>query len=280
MKLLSSVVGGIGLTLVASTLALGGCGGDKSAVGGTGGAADTGGAGNAGGGGGDVGGGSTGGAGGAGSTCAPKKVPESGMMTDFSEQTEGATADLTSKDVKWGTSTSLTGGTFIYQQEDADAPTGKVESGELHITATIAATHYNGFGFYFGPNCGSDATAFAGFQFDIGGTITGAAIDVQMQMTPDYPLNQDNKGACDYAASGQDMWSYCTNPHVSFSKITADAPFPETMTTVKVPWSELVGGNPVSAVDATQLLGIQLQFNCGDTDCPIDVKVDNLKFYL
>jgi hypothetical protein len=278
MNLLSSVFGGIGLALVVSTMALGGCGGDKSAVGGgSGGAAgNTGGSGNVG------GGATTGGASGGGATgCSPVKVPVSGMMTDFSEQAEGAIANVDNKDVKWGTSTSLTGGTFLYFPDgaDADAPIGVIEAGTLHITATIAPNDYNGFGFYFGPNCGSDATAFAGISFDIGGTITGAAVDVQVQMTPNYPLNDNSKGTCDYEAAGAAKWDYCTNPHVSLAKLMADAPFPETLTTVQVPWAELVGGNPQDAIDATQLLGIQLQFNCGDVACPIDVKIDNLKFY-
>jgi len=277
MKSLSSVFGGIGLALITTALALGGCGGDNSVVAGTGGgsAVNTGGTSNVG------GGGATGGASNGGATgCAPVTVPENALMTDFSTQTEGQQATIDTPSISWGTSTTLTGGTFLYHQEASDAPTGTITSGTLHLTATIAATHYNGFGFYFGPKCGSDASAYSGFQFEISGAITGAAMDIQVQMTPNYPLNDNDKGTCDYEAAGAEKWDYCTNPHVTLSAILGeDVPFPETPTTIQVPWSTLVGGNPVDAIDPTQLLGIQFQFNCGDVDCPIDVTLDNLSFY-
>jgi hypothetical protein len=35
----------------------------------------------------------------------------------------------------------------------------------------------------------------------------------------------------------------------------------------------------VAALDCGQLLGIQLQFNCGDTACTPNVTIDDLKFY-
>jgi hypothetical protein len=49
--------------------------------------------------------------------------------------------------------------------------------------------------------------------------------------------------------------------------------------TLQIPWTALVGGNPVSAIDKTQLLGFQIQFNCGSTACAPDITIDDMKFY-
>jgi hypothetical protein len=273
MKLLSSVIEGIGFAVVASAFALGACGGDKSTVGGGtgGGASDVGGSSS-------VGGGSNGGAatgGSTGTSSGPVKVP-SALMTDFSEITEGTTM---ASSIAWG-SKGLTGGTFTYQQDTGDTPVGTVTGGALNIAATVAAGHYAGVGLYFGPNGGSDASAFSGFAFDISGSLGGATVDVQMQMTPDYPLKESNKGTCDYVTAGYDstsMWNYCTNPHVELSSILAE--LTTTPATVKVPWSLLIGGNPVPEIDPTQLLGIQFQFNCGSPDCVVNINLDNITFY-
>jgi hypothetical protein len=59
--------------------------------------------------------------------------------------------------------------------------------------ATIAATRYNGFGFYFGPNCGRMPRLFW-VPIRHLWCVTGAAMDIQVQMTPNYPLNDNDKG--------------------------------------------------------------------------------------
>jgi len=282
MKLLSSVFGGMGLAVVTSMLTLSACGGDNSTViVNTGGAPSAGGSSSAGGGG-AVGGGSTGGTTSA-STCAPTKVPTNALMTDFSTDVPDGTVVNTAKpSFSWGTN-GLTGGTYVYGQTSTDAPTGTVTGGALNITAAIAASDYSGFLFYFGPDCGSDGSAYTGFKFDIYGTMPGIQLDIQVQMTPDYPLKDSNKGTCDYVAAGytsDTKWNYCTNPHVHFEDVPGVVDLSATTAqTVMVPWSILTGGNPVLALDPTQLLGIQLQFNCDTTASSVNVTVDNLTFY-
>jgi hypothetical protein len=281
MKLLSSVFGGMGLAVVTSMLTLSACGGDNSTViASTGGASSAGGSSSAGGGGAVGGGGTTGGTTSTSTSAGPVKVNENALMTDFSEVPDGTVANLANPKFSWGTN-GLTGGTFTYQQNDPDAPTGTVTGGALHITAALAASEYAGFGFYFGPNSGSDASAYAGFKFDISGTMPGIQLDIQVQMSPDYPISS-NKGTCDFASQGYDdttKWNYCTNPHVHFENVPGVADLSTTAQTVTVPWSVLVGGTPVDAIDPTQLLGIQLQFNCDTTASNVDITVDNLTFY-
>jgi hypothetical protein len=287
MKLLSSIFGGMGLTVVTSLLTLSACGGDDNTVTtSAGGTASAGGSTSAGGGG--AVGGSTAGGTSAESTSCPVKVPDNALMTDFSEIADGtvtpATVPSGVDDISWGNSgATLTGGTFVYYQTDADTPTGTVTGGALHITAAMSAVDYAGFVFYFGPTCGSDGSAYTGFKFDISGTMPGIQLDIQVQMTPNYPLNTNGKGTCDYAAHGYTdltKWIYCTNPHVAFENVPGIVELSATTAqTVTVPWSLLTGGYPVVALDPTQLLGIQLQFNCGTTASNVDITLDNLTFY-
>jgi len=237
--------------------------------------------------GGAVGGGTTGGTTSTSTSCTPTKVPDNPLMTDFSEILDGTTTPKTASSgvssISWGDkSATLTGGTFVYEQNTSDTPVGIVTGGALEIKATVATGEYSGFGFYFGPNCGSDASDYAGFKFDLSGSMTGVQLDIQMQMSPDYPLKDSNKGTCDYITAGFDAgteWNYCTNPHVYFQDLTDTTDVSTTVQTVTVLWSVLEGGNPLGAIDPTQLLGIQLQFNCVSTDCAVDVTIDNLTFY-
>ncbi len=281
MKFSSSVLGGIGLGLTLTASSLVGCGGDKSAP-----PTATGGASAVGGSGSDVGGTTSGGgntstAGGntatGGSTGGPAVVPRA-LMTDFSEITAGTQATPASQNIAWGDSAKgLTGGTFLYQQDATDALTATVTNAALHITGSIAANHYAGFGFYFGPNQGSDASKYTGFAFSLAGSLGNSAVDVQMQMTDDYPLNSNNKGKCDYITADAGQWVYCKNPHASLTALLPSVT--ATAQTAQIPWTSLAGGNPVSAVDPTQLLGIQFQFNCGSAACAVDITLDDLTFY-
>jgi hypothetical protein len=72
------------------------------------------------------------------------------------------------------------------------------------------------------------------------------------------------RARCDYEAAGAEKWTTVPIHTYAVRDPGEDVPFPETPTTIQVPWSTLVGGNPVDAIDPTQLLGIQFQFNCGD----------------
>ena len=224
-----------------------------------------------------TGGNATGGA----SQCGPVPVPKA-LMTDFSEIADGAST-YAGASLKWGTATSLTGGTFVYGQDTAgaDTPLGTITGGALNITASIAASHYGGFGFYFGPNCGSDACAYTGFSFTVAGSLTGCSVDIQMQQTSDYPLNDNNKGKCDFGDAGityDNRWSYCTNPHTGLSaQLSGDAGADPQV--VQIPFTTLTSGNPVSNVDCSQLLGIQIQFNSTGSACTVNLTLDDLAFY-
>jgi len=274
VKLVSVLKNGLGVGVVVAMVALGGCAGDKSAP-----PSNAGGGANVDGGASSSGGSDNGGNGATGGyTGGPQVVPRA-LITDFSEIAEGTIADLKSPSISWGDSyKGLTGGTFLYQQADADALSATVTNSALHLTGSIAAGHYDGFGFYFGPDQGSDASAYTGFSFTISGSLGNSTLDIQMQMTPDYPLNQNNKGTCDYISADAGAWVYCVNPHATLPTLLS-GDVTATAELVQVPFTSLTGGNPVSALDPMQLLGIQFQFNCGSTACTVDITLDDLTFY-
>ncbi len=104
-------------------------------------------------------------------------------------------------------------------------------------------------------------------------------MDLQVQMTDDYPLNSDDKGKCDYVTAGKDKWVYCTNPHAELKTwVTTD--FSSSAQSVTTAWGDFSGGNPVSSLDCKQLLGIQMQLNCpSDAACSPNFTIDDLTFY-
>lgn len=191
------------------------------------------------------------------------------LMSDFS----AATYDSATK--KWGSSSTLTGGISLYQKVAADAITLAVVDEALNMKATIAAGDYNGIVFWFGPAC-NDARHFSGISFSIKGTLN-AQLQVQMQTSRNYPVDTTNaKGECTNPANPDVMdWGYCKNNYVTVATaLTTEAQ------TLQFAWADFTGGNPIATLQPAELVGIQLQFNCGaDADCTPDVTIDDLTFY-
>jgi hypothetical protein len=230
------------------------CGGDKSdpVDSGTGGQ-DSGSGGSTGDTGGSAGSPSQGGAS-AGYECTYTPVP-SADITDFSVWDGG----------NWGDSTCcLTGGSFTYG-ETGDELSLDVAAEVLNVTGTVGANGYAGFGFWFGP-C-TDASAYSGVTFNIGGSSGETQIIFQVQTSRNYPIDDANsKGEC--VGSWGDP---CASNEVEIT-------VPDGGGVVQVAWAELTGGLP-EAIDATELLGIQWQFNCGDAACDVAVTLDDVAFY-
>jgi hypothetical protein len=247
-------------TWTAARQSSGGVGGAGGATG-AGGAAPTGGTGN----------------------CAAQ-VPSNGMITDFSDfgtpnKFGVDTSTGTFMDSTWG-SIGLTGDLAFYQQSNYDGIQGTITSGAAVLSANIAAAEFAGVIFAFSPNCGSNACAFSGVSFSILGYLGGSSVDVQILTNGDYPKGL-TRGQCDYVAAGASQWSYCKNPHVDLSSIVVGG-VTSAMQTAQITWSMFTGGSPTGTADCSQLLGIQLQFNCpstATTGCTPNVTIDNLRFY-
>ena len=175
-------------------------------------------------------------------------------ITDFSSWTT---------DGNWGTNTTLTGGSFTYPENSS--LTLAVDAEVLSVTGTVAATEYAGFGLWFGP-C-TDASAYSGVTFTIGGDSGQSQVVLQLQTSQNYPIDTENdKGEC------EGSWSDgCASNQLVLE-------VPASPGTIEVLWDELSGGVPIEGVDPTELLGIQWQFSCGDADCNVNITVDDVAF--
>ena len=200
--------------------------------------------------------------------CEGMAVPENGRITDFTELDAGLS--WTSGQQDWGDSVSLTGGTFHYQGEDVDPITATIqEGGGVRLEVNIVAGGFVGFGLWFGP-C-TDASAFSGITFDMSGDIGNTELQVQMQMSRTYPIASD-KGECVFTDEAT-QWDECINNYTIVEGVS------EEVQTFDLTWDMFEGGQPVSPLDPSELLGIQLHFNCGEEgDCPLNVVLTNIMF--
>jgi hypothetical protein len=132
--------------------------------------------------------------------------------------------------------------------------------GELSVTGTVGT--YSGFGVWLGQ-CMVDMSAYSGVSFRIGGT-TGSgmlkfSVLTNANSTPVMCLT--GKGTCDVATAGA-----CTPASMTIS-------VPETPEVVTVEWADLTGGSPEAAVDPSQVLQLQWDFDWMDGMTPYEVNV-------
>jgi hypothetical protein len=254
----------------------GGVGGTGGATGGTGGTAGGGGGsgGAAGGTGGSTGGtggtgGSTGGTGGStGGTgaCSNNPISGDGLITDFSEFTPGTS--WTSGSRGWGDE-DLSGTTEHYGASGVTLTATITSGGSLRLTSSIPNFQFVGFQLDF-STC-SDASAFTGISVTTQGNAGGSNLFLQLETSRNMP-NDYPDGQCEYSSEAN-RWVDCVYNRTAITGITA------TSQVVELPWSQFTGGVPIDPVDETELLGVQLQFECtAGSDCAIDVTIAELRF--
>jgi hypothetical protein len=216
------------------------------------------------------------GSGGTSTTCMPNPAPQT--CSGMAAPTDGIVIDFATFQASgtWGVSGmgDLTGGTSYFQGSGVTQLTAVVESGSLHITgslpaytaATGDAENYAGVVFWFGP-CINAAT-FTGLSLNVGGTLTGAVLKLQVQTHVDYPVDAANtKGGCSFT-SCDSRWSECVGPTTTVTVPAAPA---------ALPWSAFTGGKPTAAVTPEGLVGLQLQFECqAETPCTVDVTLGTI----
>jgi hypothetical protein len=212
-----------------------------------------------------------------GVTCASEPAPGNAQLTDFKEVTAGKYDS--SKNFSWGTSKTLTGGTFFYGEAGdstatpavpASSLTAEVIDAALHLTGEIQPNKYAGFGFWFGPAC-TDARAYKGISFKISGDMGDSELQIQVQSSRNYPIDEENsKGECD-----GDWGSPCNSNSYTFKDLVLTAE-PKT---IQMPWADFVGGVPVDPLEPAELLGFQWHFNCGEKACAPSVVIDDVTFY-
>jgi hypothetical protein len=153
--------------------------------------------------------------------------------------------------------TSQWQGTYTYQ-EAAVVSDSKTDPTMLHITGMVS--NYDGFGIYTGK-CSSLA-GYTGVTFTLKGTTASAdkpnTVKFVVQINDDEPIDMMNsKGKC-AGASGVD----CISP----SKVIMTSDSPQT-----IMFSDLTGGKPVTAVDLTQVLGLQWQIDPDASKTPFAI---------
>jgi len=195
--------------------------------------------------------------------CTP--LPPNQLLTDFSAATlKGVTDGATwtaGKGELWGSSTSLTGGDVFYQGKAASAGRATLHGETLTITASIEPGDYMGYMFNFGPKC-TNASTTQGLKFDIGPSslLGGATLKVQMQQRSDFPSTASpgtRPGDC-VPTSMATQYSDCLSP----TTVVTPSGSAVVSGTNSLPWTSFSGGVPVSALNNTELMAIQWQFEC------------------
>ena len=161
------------------------------------------------------------------------------------------------------------GGTYTH---GTPSPTIAETNGILHVTLDApgtASAQYLGFGIYL--NDCVDGHLYSGVKFDIGGTISGCAMQFAFNYREDAANANDPKGSCTAAS----CWAG-----------EAAVTVPATMATTPITYSSVSGGAPIAGAltpaAQTYLTGIQWQFDvpAGATaNCVVDLTIDNVTFY-
>jgi hypothetical protein len=250
--------------------------GGSSATGGKGGTSSTGGSsGNSG----------TGGAAGPTSGCLASDPPMSAEIANFASGALDGGLEIM-------------GGVFTYG--DNPPPGYTLMSGSIEITDNIvvgAKNHYQGFGIYFNGNAGGtdciDASSYTGIQFDISGSLVGDLCTVQ------FSINDSEHADMTVPKTGGTAdGSFAPNDPKASGPMGAYAPqlqiasmIMSGSTTIMVPFAGSgsnvpVGGLPAdTAIDTMRIEGVQWQLTtplAGDgaaSECDLDIKITNVKFY-
>ncbi len=200
-------------------------------------------------------------AGGDGFPCA--NTPAASLITDFSTW---PSVTLTTDDT-W-TSADYAGSVFLYGNATV---TATIQSGALRLVSNdLNSGEFAGFGMIIN-GCYS-ASSFTGLTASLTGSMgSDARLGVQLQTNGNSPISvPKQRGACKYS-SEEEKWNecqYCEKPGQGLGN------------PVQIPFSEFTNGCiPVSPVDGSEIIGIQFQFTCGNSNCGVDVTLDNLGFY-
>jgi hypothetical protein len=175
---------------------------------------------------------------------------------------------------KWGVCGNLLGAAQAYSGKMTSAAgvvtamTASVDTTteKLTMVGKVADGDYAG-GIMAFSTC-ADLTAYSGFQFALGGTLSGC--DLQFQLQTLSQQSSENSGGC---VANADTGVSCYNfPKLS---VTFDAAAPTV-----VHFADLVGtGMPSAVADfSKEIIGIQWQVQAGSGDCAaVNLTIDDVK---
>ena len=117
--------------------------------------------------------------------------------------------------------------------------------------------------------CLIDASAYDGLQFTLKGNAgTPSTLTMQAAFAGDEPGS--------YVVPGMGL---CNSSLGACSAPFAMINVPANVTTVQVPWTAFGGGKPIAALDPKQLVLFRWSFISRPAPYPVDVTVDDMKFY-
>jgi len=194
-------------------------------------------------------GGAAGGSSGGSGECTGK-APSAALITDFSDATAGTTITLTN------------GGIFVYPA--TSGPVAALADGALHVTASVPASSYWGFGIYF-ADC-TDASAYSAVKFNLKGTTT-----CPMKFGANLSVDDNSSGAGKQGCTATSC--YGPNASIAASDITTDGK------DITITFDSQAGGAPVTTIGThkSALTGLGWQF-ASVAACTADVTVDNVTF--
>jgi hypothetical protein len=152
------------------------------------------------------------------------------------------------------------GGTYV---KAAGLDAEDFTANSWHLTGTVTSRH-DLFGIYWNctaavsGGCTLDASAYAGIQFTIKGTVGPAnAIGFTLgRADDDTPPENATCGTCVVPADAATSEDACHGP-----RTTVTVPTDGTTRTVTLHWADLTGGSPNQSADPHQLTGILWYFH-------------------
>ncbi len=134
-------------------------------------------------------------------------------------------------------------------------------------TPLSGANNFIGFGMYFNSESCLDASAYTGVQFDVSGDLGTCALRYVLFFAQDLSVMDDpGRGHC------QNSDAVCIGP---------GAPLTVSSTSIRVPFTSLIGGAPLAGVDPTNLVTMQWQVSATQVSagCTADITIENVTFY-
>jgi hypothetical protein len=136
--------------------------------------------------------------------------------------------------------------------------------------------NWEGAGLFFeGTSC-VDGSKYTGVQFDFTGDLGGCALAFGASFSGDSSRSENpGRGSCPGTSSN------CYGPLAPVAAVaTADA---ATATTIRVPFSALAGGSPISKLDPATIVDVEWQLSAptgaGGGSCSANFTVTNVAFY-
>jgi hypothetical protein len=136
--------------------------------------------------------------------------------------------------------------------------------------------NWEGAGLFFeGTSC-VDGSKYTGVQFDFTGDLGGCALAFGASFSGDSSRSENpGRGSCPGTSSN------CYGPLAPVAAVaTADA---ATATTIRVPFSALAGGSPISKLDPATIVDVEWQLSAptgaGGGSCSANFTVKNVAFY-